>query len=75
MPHSPYQTTVYAPINNLDSYRSDLNDHRNSLEDGERDKDRDELLLDIGEKLLEHCEFLEEKLRIKVRIISCLFAL
>lgn len=75
MPHSPYQTTVYAPINNLDSYSRDLSHHRNSLEDGEHDKYRDQLLLDIGEKLLEHCEFLEEKLEIKVRIIPYLLTL
>lgn len=68
MPHSPYSQIVYPPIRDLDEFRRDLNGHRVSWENDERDKERDELLLDIGESLIEHCDFLEEKLKIKVRI-------
>lgn len=68
MPHSPYRKTIYPPISNLDEFRQGLAHHRVSWESGERDKQRDELLLDIGEVLVEHCDFLEEKLAIKVII-------
>ena len=68
MPHSPYRKTVYEPIRNIDEYRNDLSRHRASWEDGERDKYRDEMLLDIGDSLMEQCDFLEGKLGIKVRI-------
>ena len=68
MPQSPYRTTVYPPIQNVDEYKRELNHHRASWEDEERDKYRDEALLVIGEALVEHCNFLEEKLDIKVCI-------
>lgn len=66
MPHSPHQKTIHAPIDNLGDYTSALARHRAEIEDDVRDKYRDETLLAISEELLEHCEFLEEKLRIKV---------
>ncbi len=74
MPHSPYRKTVYPPIQNVDEYRRELAEHRASWEDDERDKCRDEMLLKIGEILVEHCEFLETKLDIKV-LIHLLWAL
>ena len=68
MPHSPYRTTVYPPIKDLDGFRRDLNQHRADEENGESNKWARGELLEIGETLLEHCDFLEAKLDIKVRI-------
>ncbi|KAL8930438.1 MAG: hypothetical protein Q9208_000622 [Pyrenodesmia sp. 3 TL-2023] len=62
MPHSPLQKTVHAPINNLEYYKDELARHRCGINDGERDKDREEELLDIGQDLFDQCEFLEDKL-------------
>lgn len=67
MPQSPYRQTVYPPIQDVDQYRRELILHRASWEDGARDKDLVDSLLDTGERLGEHCEFLETKLDIKVR--------
>ncbi|ERF69901.1 hypothetical protein EPUS_05445 [Endocarpon pusillum Z07020] len=66
MPHSLYLKTVYPPIRNVDEYRQDLARYRAKWEDGEVDMERDEMLLDIGESLVEHFDFLETKLNIKV---------
>ena len=68
MPHSPYRKTVYPPIQDVDEYRRELIQHRANWECGERDKYLADSLLEIGETLVEHCEFLETKLVIKVRI-------
>ena len=68
MPHSPYHKTVYPQVHDVDSFRRELILHRESYENGERDKERDEQLLDIGEVLVEHCDFLEQKLLDKVHI-------
>ncbi|KAL9059065.1 MAG: hypothetical protein Q9206_001663 [Seirophora lacunosa] len=67
MPHSPYQTTVHAAIDDLESYRSALHRIQTSMDDDERDKYRDQELMDLAEPLLEQCEFLEAKLGIKKR--------
>ncbi|KAL9131430.1 MAG: hypothetical protein Q9217_000644 [Psora testacea] len=67
MPHSPYRTTIYPPIQDLDEYRRDINKHRAQFENGEADRYAVEELLDLGEPLLEHCDFLETKLEIKKR--------
>lgn len=67
MPQSPYRTTVYPSLNDLGYCRETLARQRLSYEDGERDKEAKVTLLDVGENLLEHCEFLEAKLDIKVR--------
>lgn len=62
MPQSPYHTTVYPPTHDVVEYKRALVRHRASWEDGEREKERDELLLDIGEALAEHCDLLEKSL-------------
>ncbi|MCJ1246894.1 hypothetical protein MMC30_004105 [Trapelia coarctata] len=64
MPQSPYQQTVYPPIANLESYRYELRKARSRYEDGNRLEDD---TIDIGDLLLEHCDFLEAKLDIKKR--------
>ena len=72
MAHSPYQTNVYPPIRNLAQHREilacsrDSYDDRKGLEDGGGD------LLETGEALLKHCDFLARKLEIKVRVPSLL---
>ena len=68
MPHFPSHKLVHAPIQNLYVYRQNLGQFQTSIEDGQSDEDRDLGLLGIGELLLEHCDFLEAKLDIKVRI-------
>ncbi len=68
MPHSPYRKIIYPPIGDVDEYRRELIVHRAGEDDGERDKDRAATLLDLGDTLVEHCDFLEEKLDIKVGI-------
>ncbi|KAL9043547.1 MAG: hypothetical protein Q9214_003269 [Letrouitia sp. 1 TL-2023] len=68
MPHSPYRKTIYPPISDLDEYKRGITQHRVSLESGERNKYWDEELLDIGELLVEHCDFLNRKLDVKVII-------
>ena len=66
MPHSPYRETVYPPIKDVDECRRDLHMYQAREERGERIGDNE--LLDFAEPLVEHCEFLEAKLDIKVRI-------
>ncbi|KAL8643813.1 MAG: hypothetical protein Q9210_007543, partial [Variospora velana] len=66
MPHSPYQTTVYAPIRDLESYRRSLNRYRAAFDDDEDNDYRGDEILDLAEPLLEQVDFLEEKLNIKV---------
>lgn len=66
MPQSPYQKTVYAPIDNLNEYTRDLTRLRVEYDIGDDDDGREITLLDIGDELLDHCRFLEEKLQIKV---------
>lgn len=67
MPHSPYEATVYPPIRDLDPYRRELIHARASQDSGVRDQDAEEALLENAESLLEHCDFLEVKLDMKVR--------
>ncbi|KAL9607635.1 MAG: hypothetical protein Q9167_007469 [Letrouitia subvulpina] len=67
MPHSPFSETVYAPILDVDEYRRELAQHRASWENDESNEHRDQTLLDIGELLVEHCDFLEAMLNIKRR--------
>ena len=69
IPQSQYRKTVYPPIQDVDEERRELILHRARWEDGERDKDLVNSLLDIGEWLGEHCEFLETKLNIKIRTL------
>lgn len=69
MPQSPYRTTVYPPIQDVSEFRRDLQRHRVSWDNGDSGSwGGEESLLDIGETLVEHCDFLEEKLHVKVRI-------
>ena len=68
MPHSPYTRTVYPPLQDVDDLRQELNVHRVSWECGDEDKRLVEPLLEVGDDLIEHCDFLEAKLDIKVRI-------
>ena len=66
MPQSPYRETVYPPIQDVDEYRRDLNMYQACEDRGERIGDCE--LLEFAEPLVEHCEFLEAKLEIKVSI-------
>lgn len=63
----PYSKTVYPPILDLGEYRRELRQSRHNLENGE-DGGWEESLLDIGEVLIEHCEFQKTKLKIKVGV-------
>ncbi|KAF7507692.1 hypothetical protein GJ744_010245 [Endocarpon pusillum] len=64
MPQSPYRTTIYPPIDDVHGYRRDLARQRADWEDGNRVEEG--WLLDAGDELVEHCEFLEAKLAIRV---------
>lgn len=68
MPHSPYIQQVQPPIsdNDLETFGRDLQRIRWEQDDGINDKYAVDTTLHIGERLLEHCEFLEAKLTIKV---------
>ena len=66
MPHSPYLETVYPPIQDVDEYRRDLRRYQ-AREERDEEIGSNELLV-FAEPLVEHCEFLEAKLDIKVRI-------
>jgi hypothetical protein len=68
MPHSPYHDVVYPPIHDLEDYRRDLRQLRSGYERSERNEDTEYLLLECGDSLLEHCDFLNTKLEIKVRV-------
>lgn len=69
MPQSPYRTTVYPPIQDVSEFRRGLQRHQASWERGVHGSWGGEgSLLNIGKALIEHCDFLEEKLDIKVRI-------
>ncbi len=70
MVHSPYRKTVYPPIQDLGEYRRELCQQRSRWEEGERDKYAEEALLGLGEALVDHCNFLDTKLDIKVCIHS-----
>jgi len=70
MPHSSYQRTFHPPIASLDRYRVKLFKLRISSQDGNREDPVEVLVL--GETLLEHCEFLDTKLGMTVRIsLAC----
>ena len=66
--HSPFQKTVVPPDKNLEKYRKDVRYYRSQHDDNKDglDKYAGPDLLDISETLLNHCEFLESKLDIKV---------
>ena len=64
MPHSPYQKTVYPAIKDLQEYRLELTRQRARLDDGELDE---QMLLVYAEILLDQCDFLDDKLDVKVR--------
>ena len=66
MPNSPYTKTVFPPIQDLGGFEQDLARHRIQFDDGENNKYAQEELLALGEPLLEHCYFLDEKLNHKV---------
>lgn len=67
MPLSPYHTVIYPPIHDLEECRRDLRQSRSEYESGECDNYA-EGLLECGENLLEHYDFLDQKLKIKVRV-------
>ncbi|KAL8831873.1 MAG: hypothetical protein Q9191_000625 [Dirinaria sp. TL-2023a] len=67
MPHSPYNTTVYPPIRNFGDTKRDFGIHRGAFDNGDENEYREGELLDIGEALLDQCDFLEKKLNIKKR--------
>ena len=67
-PHSPYTKAIFPPIGDLKSYKQALNHFRADFENQIRNKGAEEDLIGIGEDLLEHCEFLDEKLTVKVRV-------
>lgn len=68
MPHSPYIQPVHPPIidSDLATFRHDLQRTRWERDDGIDNKFAVEKLLNIGELVMEQCEFLEAKLMIKV---------
>lgn len=66
MPHSPYTQTVHPPIADLDSYKTNIGGYKARFEDGDTDKYDAGCLLEIAEDLMEHCEFLDGKIRSKV---------
>ena len=68
MPHSPYTQTVVPPLSDqlLDEYRQELQESRERLENCVYDQDAHQELLDIAENLVEHVDFLDAKLHIKV---------
>lgn len=66
MPHSPYSQEVQPPIKDLKAYEKDLRGYRYQEDEDIHDKYAASELLDRAESLLDHCHFLEEKLRIKV---------
>jgi hypothetical protein len=68
MPHSPYHTSVYPPLDDLEEYRDILRRARSRIEEGESYSEA--TLLDIGDNLLKYCDFLDTKLDIKIRIHS-----
>ncbi|KAK5082558.1 hypothetical protein LTR70_007664 [Exophiala xenobiotica] len=68
MPHSPYSQEVQPPIEDLKAYETELRGYRYQEDEDIRDKYAASELLDRAETLLNHCHFLEEKLRIKVSL-------
>lgn len=68
MPHSPYTKQVHPPIsdNELETFSDSLQRIRYEQEQGRYDEYAVDTPLNIGEALIEHCEFLEAKLKIKV---------
>lgn len=64
--HSPYWNEVYAPIADLEKWKTDLYRHYLSAE-ADSDSGNWDLLLADAWVLLEYCEFLDEKLRREVR--------
>lgn len=66
MPHSPYEKTFDPPLSDIHDWKKSLDRHRVEMENDERNKWRDDELLEIGDDLFEQCDFLENKLAIKV---------
>ena len=69
MTSSPYHTTVYPPIRDLEEYEKDLLREQLAGEDGSIIAGHH--MIELGQDLVEQCKFLERKLSIKVRI-NCL---
>ena len=67
MANSPYLKTINPPIQDLDYYSALVREYRAELDRGENNKYAQTELTDMAEHLLEHCDFLIEKLSIKVR--------
>lgn len=69
-PHSPYQKTFYQPLSDrvMDSYREYIEECQRTIDNGERDKEMPQMLVDQGGWLIKQCDFLEEKLMTTVRI-------
>ncbi|KAI4113618.1 MAG: hypothetical protein LQ341_007802 [Variospora aurantia] len=65
MPQSPYQTIVYAPISDLESYRRSVNRYRAEYDSSEYNSYPVDEIVDLAEPLLEQIDFLEKKLTVK----------
>lgn len=66
MAESPYLKTVYPPIKDLDNYVARVREFRVECDRGENNKYAQTELTDIAEAFLEQCDFLIEKMGIKV---------
>ncbi|MCJ1466701.1 hypothetical protein MMC07_005321 [Pseudocyphellaria aurata] len=69
MAHSPVTRVIYPPLNRADlqSYRNDIIVYERRLEEGERDKELPEVLMNDVSTLVDYAEFLEYKLEAKNR--------
>ncbi|KAL8978506.1 MAG: hypothetical protein Q9177_006386 [Variospora cf. flavescens] len=70
MPQSPYQTIVYAPISDLESYRRSVNRYRAEYENSIYNSYPVDEIVDLAEPLLEQIDFLEEKLKVKTLVLQ-----
>lgn len=66
MPHSPYTQTVAPPVYDLELYEARLRSARVKFVEHELEYYDTEDFLVMAEDLLEHCQFLDTKLVIKV---------
>jgi len=57
---------IHPPISNLEDVSETIRGYRVELDRGENNKYAQSELTDLAEQLLDHCDFLSEKLGIKV---------
>lgn len=67
MPHPPYTTTIYPPIEDLEEYKRDLRYWRSQYDRNVTAESGDvEVLMELGETLPTNANFLPRSFRVRI---------